>query len=123
VRESPVLCPVCGWEYVHPVALKVEPVSGDTIVYINWEGLRTFATTAAERIRGIQITTTFLCEERILYLRSYAKPTGRGSRLTNSDYRLVAGARFRKGHGASGIWAQPHPPRPPLLPVVTSFGD
>ena len=58
-----VLCPICGWEYVHPVALKVEPVCGDTIVYINWEGLRTFATAAAERIRGIQITTTFLCEE------------------------------------------------------------
>jgi hypothetical protein len=58
-----ILCPVCGWEYVHPVALKVEPVSGYTIVYINRDGLRTFATTAAERIRGIQITTTFLCEE------------------------------------------------------------
>jgi hypothetical protein len=63
VIESAVLCPVCGWEYVHPVALKVEPVSGDTIVYINRDGLRTFATSVAERIRGIQITTTFLCEE------------------------------------------------------------
>jgi len=48
---------------VHPVALKAEPASGDTIVYINQEGIRTFASTVAERIRGIRITTTFLCEE------------------------------------------------------------
>ena len=58
-----LLCSVCGWECVHPVALKAEPVSGDSVVYINSEGLRTFASTAAERIRGIRITTTFLCEE------------------------------------------------------------
>ena len=58
-----VLCPVCGWENVHPVALKAEPVNGDTVVYINSEGLRTFATNVAERIRGIRITTTFVCEE------------------------------------------------------------
>src|SRR5215208_7268629 len=60
---STVLCPVCGWENVHPVALKAEPVSGNTVVYINSEGLRTFASTAAQRIRGIRITTTFFCEE------------------------------------------------------------
>jgi hypothetical protein len=58
-----VMCPVCGWGCIHPVALKVEPVNGDTIVYINSEGLRTFASAAAERFRGIRITTTFLCEE------------------------------------------------------------
>ena len=58
-----IVCPVCGWECCHPVAVKVEPVNGDTVVYINSEGLRTFASTAAERIRGIRITTTFLCEE------------------------------------------------------------
>jgi hypothetical protein len=58
-----LLCPVCGWEYVHPTALKVEPVNGDTVVYINQEGIRTFATNVAERIRGIRITTTFLCEQ------------------------------------------------------------
>jgi hypothetical protein len=58
-----LLCPVCAWEYVHPVALKAEPVSGDTVVYINQEGIRTFASAAAERVRGILITTTFLCEE------------------------------------------------------------
>ncbi len=59
----PVLCPVCGWDYVHPVALKAEPVSGDTVVYINSGGIRTFVSTAAQQIRGIRITTTFLCEE------------------------------------------------------------
>jgi len=58
-----VLCPVCGHEYVHPVALKVEPVSDDTIVYINSGGIRTFVSSAAEMIRGIRITTTFMCEE------------------------------------------------------------
>jgi hypothetical protein len=55
--------PVCGYEYVNPVALKVEPVSDDTIGYINRDGLRTVPSHAAERIRGIQRTTTFLCEE------------------------------------------------------------
>ena len=63
MNAAQLLCPVCGWENVHPVALKAEPVSGDTVVYINAEGLRTFATNVAERIRGIRITTTFLCEE------------------------------------------------------------
>jgi hypothetical protein len=63
VIESAVLCPVCGWEYTHPVALKAEPVSGDTVVYINRDGIRTFVSRAAETIRGIRITTTFLCEE------------------------------------------------------------
>jgi hypothetical protein len=58
-----VKCPVCGYECVHPVALKVEPVSDDTVVYINHDGLHTVPSRAAERIRGIQITTTFLCEE------------------------------------------------------------
>src|SRR5215208_8118906 len=43
-----VLCPVCGHEYVPPVALKVEPVSDDTIVYINSGGIRTFVSSAAE---------------------------------------------------------------------------
>ena len=61
--DKEVKCPVCGFECVHPVAVKVEPVSGDTVVYINREGLHTFTSRAAERIRGIQITTTFLCEE------------------------------------------------------------
>jgi hypothetical protein len=58
-----VMCPVCGHEYVHPVALKAEPVSGDTVVYVNRNGIRTFVSRAAETVRGIQITTTFLCEE------------------------------------------------------------
>ncbi len=58
-----ILCPVCGWECVHPVALKAEPVSGDTIVYITSEGIRTIPSTAAQHVRGIRITTTFLCEE------------------------------------------------------------
>jgi hypothetical protein len=58
-----ILCPVCGWECVHPVALKAEPVSGDTIVYITSEGIRTIPSTAAQHIRGIRLTTTFLCEE------------------------------------------------------------
>lgn len=58
-----VTCPVCGFECVHPVAVKVEPVSGDTVVYINHDGLHTFVSRAAETIRGIRITTTFLCEE------------------------------------------------------------
>jgi len=44
--------PVCGYEYVNPVALKVEPVSGDTIDYTNRDGLRTVPSHAAERIRG-----------------------------------------------------------------------
>jgi hypothetical protein len=61
--ESAVLCPVCGWDYVHPVALKAEPVSGDTVVYVNRGGIRTFVSRAPEAVRGIQITTTFLCEE------------------------------------------------------------
>ncbi len=60
---APLLCPVCGYEYVHPVALKAEPVSGDTVVYINSGGIRTCVSTAAQQIRGIRITTTFLCEE------------------------------------------------------------
>jgi hypothetical protein len=55
--------PVCGYEYVNPVALKVEPVSGDTIDYTNRDGLHNGPSHAAERIRGIQRTTTFLCEE------------------------------------------------------------
>ena len=55
--------PVCGYEYVNPVALKVEPVSGDTIDYTNRDGLHNGSSHAAERIRGIQRTTTFLCEE------------------------------------------------------------
>ncbi len=59
-----VLCPICGWEYVHPVALKAEPVSGDTVLYVNGDGIRTYPTTIAERgVRGIRITTTFLCEQ------------------------------------------------------------
>jgi hypothetical protein len=63
MTETFVICPVCGWEYVHPVALKAEPVCGDTVLYVNSEGLYTFASRAAETIRGIRITTTFLCEE------------------------------------------------------------
>jgi hypothetical protein len=59
---SEVRCPACGYEYVHPVAVKVEPVSGDTLVYINSTGVFAAASSAAERVRGIQITTTFLCE-------------------------------------------------------------
>jgi hypothetical protein len=58
-----LLCPVCRYEYVHPVALKVEPVSGDMVLYIDSQGLHTFPSTAAEQIRGIRITTTFVCEE------------------------------------------------------------
>lgn len=58
-----VKCPACGYEYVHPVALKVEPVSGDSLVYINRDGLHRCSAHAAERIRGIQKNTTFLCEE------------------------------------------------------------
>ncbi|MDP9474796.1 MAG: hypothetical protein M3R38_03750 [Actinomycetota bacterium] len=61
--SAPVMCPVCGWDYVHPVALKAEPVSGDTVVYVNRDGIRTYPTSIAERIRGIRITTSFLCEE------------------------------------------------------------
>jgi hypothetical protein len=55
--------PVCGYEYVNPAALKVEPVSGYTIDYTNRDGLHNEPSHAAERIRGIQRTTTFLCEE------------------------------------------------------------
>jgi hypothetical protein len=63
VTSPELLCPVCCYEYVHPVALKVEPVSGDTVGYMNSGGLHTFASDAAQRIRGIRITTTFLCEQ------------------------------------------------------------
>jgi hypothetical protein len=62
-NPNEVKCPVCGYEYVHPVVLKVESVPGDTIGYINRDGLHTVPSHAAERIRGIQRTTTFLCEE------------------------------------------------------------
>ena len=58
-----VPCPVCGWDYVHPVALKAEPVNGTTVVYINRDGVRAYPTTIAERVRGIRITTSFICEE------------------------------------------------------------
>lgn len=61
--------PVCGYEYGNPVALKVEPVSGDTIDYTNRDGLHNGHSHAAERIRGIQRTTTLLCDE----VRSFHK--------------------------------------------------
>jgi len=71
-----VKCPVCGCECVHPVALKVEPVSDDTVVYINHDGLHTVPSRAAERIRGIQITTTSM---------RGGVPVGRGVRLPQGD--------------------------------------
>ncbi len=58
-----MLCPVCGHDYVHPVAIRAEPVSGDTVVYINREGIRAYPTDIAQRVRGIRITTSFFCEE------------------------------------------------------------
>lgn len=56
IRHTPneVKCPACGYEYVHPVALKVEPVSGDSIVYINRDGLHACPSHAAERIEDLQ---------------------------------------------------------------------
>lgn len=59
---SVVLCPVCGFECVHPVAVKIEPVHGDTMLYVNHDGIHAEVSRAASRVRGIQITTTFLCE-------------------------------------------------------------
>ncbi len=55
--------PVCGFECVHSVAVKVAPVNGDTVVYINRDGVFTTVSRLAERVRGVQITTTFMCEE------------------------------------------------------------
>ncbi len=62
-EKHEIRCPVCGFECVHPVAVKVEPVNGDTVVYINRDGVFTTVSRLAERVRGVQITTTFMCEE------------------------------------------------------------
>ena len=58
-----MLCPVCGSDYVHPSAIKAEPVDGDTVVYINRDGIRAYPTSLAERLCGIRIVTSFFCEE------------------------------------------------------------
>ncbi len=58
-------CPVCGWEFVHPVAVKVEPVGGAVVIHVDNHGV--IHTTASRspptrRLRGVEITTTFECE-------------------------------------------------------------
>jgi hypothetical protein len=59
-----LLCAQCGDEYVHPVAVMVEPVEGKKSVYINSDGLHVgISNKAGTTQRGISITTTFLCEE------------------------------------------------------------
>jgi len=61
--EKNVLCPKCGYDYVSPVGVLVEPVEGKRSVYINSNGVHTGISNKAEKQRGISIATTFLCED------------------------------------------------------------
>ena len=74
-EEMEIRCPVCNFESVHPVGVKVEPVNGDTLVYINYDGLITMPSEAAKRVRGIQTTLTYICESGHQWdeLRSFHK--------------------------------------------------
>jgi hypothetical protein len=70
-------------------AVKVEPLCRYTVVYINPEGLRTFVSRAAARIRGIRVPTTFLCEKMHPWdeLRSFHK--GMTSQLIQRGPELI----------------------------------
>ena len=60
-----LLCPVCGFHYIHPVRVKVAP--GNNLTIIDKHGVRTFAeateeTEKAERQRGVRIYLEYSCE-------------------------------------------------------------
>lgn len=57
-----VVCPVCGFECIHPVRVRVFPVGGDTEYEITADGLSMGGSTAAEHQRGVSIVVGFVCE-------------------------------------------------------------
>ena len=64
-----VIWPYCRWEgrtmeqYVHPVGVKIYPVSGTTEVSVDIDGTEIRPTDAAERQHGASVVLRFRCEE------------------------------------------------------------
>jgi hypothetical protein len=62
MTEPALTCPVCGFKYVHPVAIECCPPGGAKGgVRIDAQGVRLDPTTPPEG-RGVATTLTFLCE-------------------------------------------------------------
>jgi hypothetical protein len=64
-----VICPYCRVEgatmerYVHPVGVRIFPVSGTTEVSVDIDGTEIRPTDAAERQHGASVVLRFRCEE------------------------------------------------------------
>jgi hypothetical protein len=64
-----VICPYCRRErgtmerYVHPVGVKIYPVSGTTEVSVDTDGTEIRPTDAAERQHGASVVLRFRCED------------------------------------------------------------
>lgn len=66
--EQFVICPYCRQEgigmeeYVHPVGVRIYPVSGTTEVSVDIDGAEIRPTDAAEHQRGASVVLRFRCE-------------------------------------------------------------
>jgi hypothetical protein len=64
-----VICPYCRREggtlerYVHPVAVRIYPVSGTTEVSVDIDGAEIRPTDAADRQHGASVVLRFRCED------------------------------------------------------------
>ncbi|NLX59687.1 MAG: hypothetical protein GXY74_11430 [Phycisphaerae bacterium] len=66
LTEPALACPVCGFEYVHPVAVECCPSGPRGHVRIDAEGVRLEPVSAPEG-RGVAVTLGFLCENGHLF--------------------------------------------------------
>ncbi len=64
--EPALVCLVCGFEYVHPVAVECCPAGPQGLVSIDAKGVH-LDPTRAPHGRGVEIRLTFLCEQGHLF--------------------------------------------------------
>jgi hypothetical protein len=62
IVDDHVVCPVCGYDCVHPISVAVEPVCGETRCLVDAFGVHVTPSDIINQVRGAVVTLAFLCE-------------------------------------------------------------